>query len=231
MRTTNPIRSVLVLAHHEGDHVGLVGDAFASRGIEVASEMVNDAWRRDACAEHDAVVVLGSTNAVYDEHIYDPWFRREQAVLRDAHDRGKKILGICFGAQTLCVLFGGQVSRAAEPEIGWYDVAVPGGEFPSGPWFEYHYDSCQLPNDARVLASTPRAVQAFEVRGHLGVQFHPEVDHAQLSDWFAADEAIRDGALDIDALLRTAREHADELATNADALVQYFLERDYEPAP
>ena len=43
---------------------------------------------------------------------------------------------------------------------------------------------------------------------HVGVQFHPEVDDAQLKEWLAADEDdTRDLGLDVEALLeQTARE-------------------------
>jgi len=80
----------------------------------------------------------------------------------------------------------GVVERSREPEIGWYEIeAVNGSRLSSGPWFEFHFDRCRLPDGAELWATSPRSIQAFRGGKEVGVQFHPEVDHVQLADWFA----------------------------------------------
>jgi GMP synthase-like glutamine amidotransferase len=67
-------------------------------------------------------------------------------------------------------------------------------------------------------------VQAFCVGTNVGVQFHPEIDHLQLADWFASgvDEA-REFGVDVDALLeQTARETPAARVRTA-ALVDLFF--------
>ena len=56
------------------------------------------------------------------------------------------MLGICFGAQALCVALGGEVVPAPAIELGWteLDAAVAEG-VPEGPWFEFHSDQCLPP--------------------------------------------------------------------------------------
>ena len=132
-------------------------------------------------------MILGSNSAAYDEHVQRQWFNRELTLMGEAVMNGVPIFGICFGAQALCIVNGGEVVKAAESEIGWYDIdVVEGCAIPTGPWFEYHSDQCIVSDDTTVLASSPRAVQAFSFGRNLGVQFHPEIDDEQLARWFAS---------------------------------------------
>jgi len=139
---------------------------------------------------YDVLVILGSSSSVNDPDVHSAWFGRELQLLEEAVRRELPILGICFGAQALCRVFGGTVERADVPEIGWYEVEssndAPLGR---GPWFEFHFDRCVLPPSAQLWARTEHAVQAFSVGRNLGVQFHPEIDDAQLRDWFSADQS------------------------------------------
>ncbi len=87
-----------------------------------------------------------------------PYLLRVRQLMRDSVDRGIPTLGICLGAQLL----------------------APGDQF-----FQWHEDTFGLPAGATLLA-TGRAVptQAYRVGGcGWGVQFHPEVDAAELAAW------------------------------------------------
>jgi GMP synthase-like glutamine amidotransferase len=79
------------------------------------------------------------------------------------------------------------VGPAARKEIGWTTIdTVDPGLIPAGPWLEFHGDRCYPPPQARLLARNEMGAQAFAVGRHLAVQFHPEVDRAQLSGWLDA---------------------------------------------
>jgi len=140
------------------------------------------------------------------------------AILRKAHESGVPVLGICFGAQALCMVFGGQVVAADEKEVGWKMVeSVDPAQIPAGPWLLFHGDRCLPPPEATIMASNDVGVQAFSIGRHLAVQFHPEVDGVQLGGWLAAggrDEAMAAGT-DPDAFL--ARTVAEEPAARARA--------------
>ncbi|HET9088854.1 MAG TPA: hypothetical protein VFN54_00980 [Acidimicrobiales bacterium] len=216
---------VLCVRHHVEDSPGLIGEAFAERGHDVDVVMLDALSPTPRVTGYDFLVILGSKHAVYDEAIEAAWFGRELDLLDEADATGVAVLGICFGAQALCRHHGGVVTRADEPEIGWYEVDVVAGvDLPSGPWFEYHYDHCTLPARAQVWASTPRAVQAFAVGADVGVQFHPEIEEVQLARWFeAGDDEPRDFDLDPAALLAETARETPAARLRAAQLVDLFL--------
>ncbi|MHB8517642.1 MAG: type 1 glutamine amidotransferase [Acidimicrobiales bacterium] len=217
----------LVLRHHDEDRPGLVGEAFEARGYDVDLVMMNETSVTPSLEGYDALIILGSKCAVYDQEVEAAWFHRELDLIGDAVERLLPILGICFGAQALCRYYGGDVRRAPDGEIGWFEINVVADvELPSGPWFEFHFDNCSLPPSAELWATSPRAVQAFAIGHNVGVQFHPEIDEAQLKEWLAADEdETRDLGLDLETLLSETARETPAARVRAQALVDLFLRR------
>ena len=204
----------------------MVGEALESRGLSLEVLMMDEHTATPSLEGVDLLIILGSKHSVYDPAIEEAWFGRELEVLADAERRGVPVFGICFGAQALCRYFGGVVGLSEHPEVGWFDVEVVANSGVSaGPWFEYHFDACTLPASAEVWATSPRAVQAFAIGRNVGVQFHPEIDEHQLSDWMKAggdDDARQLGLDPIELLARTARETSAARA-RVDALVELVL--------
>ncbi len=217
---------VLVLRHHEEDHAGLIGDALLARGYELDVVMMNEETPTPSVQGYDVLLILGSSSAVYDHEVEQAWFGRELGVIAEAGERGVAVLGICFGAQALCLFHGGQVTPSPEPEIGWYVVdAQPGIGLESGPWFEFHFDRMELPAGATLWATSARAVQAFAVGRNVGVQFHPEIDDEQLRDWLAsAADSAREFGHDIEELLAQTAREVPEARRRASRLVALFLD-------
>ena len=198
---------VLVVRHHDVDSAGFIAEAFRAHGAELDVRLFPDEGPLPGPDGFDHVVVLGAIPSVNDGH---QWFAAELSWLRTADAAGVPILGICFGGQALCVLAGGTVERAPRQEIGWTQVeSVAPGLVPPGPWLEFHYDRCLVPDTARVLAANDLCVQAFAVGRHLAVQFHPEVDGPQLKRWLdnGGDVEVTRIGLDPDEFLaQTIRE-------------------------
>jgi GMP synthase-like glutamine amidotransferase len=216
---------VIVVRHHRMDEVGFVGGAFEARGAELSTHLFPREGSLPSLEGVGHVVVLGAAWSVYEDRIAD-WIGTELDWLRAADAAGIPVLGICFGAQALTVALGGQVEAAPRSEIGWVTVqtAAPHVIEP-GPWLEFHGDRCLPPPGARVLASNDVCVQAYSIGPHLAVQFHPEVDGAQVGRWLTDGgraEAERAG-IDPDQLL--AETHAAEPAAahRADRLVAAAL--------
>ena len=178
---------VTVVRHHEEDSAGFIGDAFASRGADLAVHMFPKEGALPEPAGLDHVVVLGATFSVYSGGPNADWIAEELAWLRQADEAGVPVFGICFGAQLLAAGFGGRVGPASRTEIGWTVVDTDDPALiPAGPWLEFHSDQCYPPPQARLLARNALGVQAFALGRHLAVQFHPEIDEAQLRGWLDA---------------------------------------------
>ena len=175
---------VTVIGHHDIDSAGFIGDAFEAQGAELTVHLLPDDGPLPALDGVDHVLVLGAESSVNDPH---PWIAEELAWLRAADAAGVPVFGICFGAQAICAAFGGQVEAIGGLEVGWRLVESAEPEvIPAGPWLEFHGDRCLLPPAATVLARNDVCVQAFRLGRHLAVQFHPEVDGAQLKRWLDA---------------------------------------------
>lgn len=69
----------------------------------------------------DLLVVMGGPMSVHDEAQY-PWLVAEKRLIRAALDAGKKVLGICLGAQLLAQALGAAVRPGRQAEIGWWPL-------------------------------------------------------------------------------------------------------------
>ncbi|MCD4818521.1 MAG: gamma-glutamyl-gamma-aminobutyrate hydrolase family protein [Candidatus Cloacimonetes bacterium] len=98
--------------------------------------------------------------------------------------KGKSILGICYGHQMLAKALYGESAcrRTKKPEFGWKNIEiVPNPLFVGirNPIFmESHYDEvCNLDNDFQIIAKNDDCeIQAFQYKNLpiWGIQFHPE---------------------------------------------------------
>jgi GMP synthase-like glutamine amidotransferase len=212
---------VIVVRYHAIDDAGFIADAFAARGAELSVHLYPKGGPLPPLDGVDHVVILGAVWSVYEDSI-SGWIGAQLDWIRAADAAGIPVLGICFGAQALTAALGGQVERAPRMEIGWTMVeTLDPGLVEEGPWLEFHGDLCVPPPEARLLARNDLCVQAFSIGPHLAVQFHPEVDAAQVSRWLsdgARAEAERAGQ-DPDKLVAQTEAEEQRAAQRADRLV------------
>jgi GMP synthase-like glutamine amidotransferase len=226
---------LLVIAHDHVSPTGPVGERFVEHGYDVDTHLVVDEAHHHAPTvttafpdptAYDAVVAMGAPWSTYDDALVGSWVDPELDLLRAADAAGVPVLGICFGGQLLATAHGGSVARSSTPEIGWTEVAsdVP-ATVPSGPWFEWHYDTWTLPPGALELARNAAASQAFTLRANLAVQFHPELTSVMLEGWLANGGAAAATAYghDLDVLLAETRGADERSRARAHALVDGFL--------
>ncbi len=217
---------VAVIRHHDIDGAGFIADAFAARGAELAVYLFPAEGKLPPPDGVDHVVVLGAAWSVYGDDAAELGVGEELSWLRAVDAAGVPVLGICFGAQALAAALGGRVERAPRPEIGWRSVeSLRPDLIEPGPWLEFHSDRCELPDGAQLLARTEVCAQAFTVGKHLAVQFHPEVDAAQVRRWLnagGAAEALAVGQ-DPDQLAAQTEAEEEEAARRADRLVAAAL--------
>src|ERR1700739_1553088 len=216
---------VIVVRHHAIDDAGFIADAFRARGAELVVHQFPKGGPLPALNGVDHVVVLGAVWSVYEERISD-WIGAELDWLRAADAAGIPVLGICFGAQALTKALGGEVEAAPRSEVGWTIVETLAPELiEPGPWLEFHHDRCLPPPDARLLARNELCAQAFTIGPHLAVQFHPEVDAAQVTRWLAdGGKAEAEAAgQDPDKLIAQSEAEEQQAALRADRLVAAAL--------
>jgi GMP synthase-like glutamine amidotransferase len=180
----------LVLQHDLDTGPGFIGSWLSDRAIDADVVLVPERDALPDLASYTLVVSLGSEHSAAEDL---GWLLAEASLLREAHEAGIPLLGVCFGAQLLARALGGRVNREAVCEVGWRTVRtrVP-ALVEEGPWLQWHFDTLEPPAQAEVLADSDAGVEAFAWERSLGVQFHPEVTTEIVADWTRANDAKLD---------------------------------------
>ena len=219
--------------HHDPNSLpGLVGEVLDERGLRAVTHQVCGTPGSPTGSPDfpdptgfDLVVVYGSRWSVDDPDAAH-WVEPELEMLRAADAAAVPVLGLCFGGQLLSAAHGGDVERAPQPEVGWFEVepepAQPQVE--RGPWLQWHFDRFTVPEGAELLASSAVGPQAFRLRRNLALQFHPEVDRAVIEAWFVDDvDQSAELGLDPGDLLAETDRQRDAAHARAARLVDTFL--------
>lgn len=214
----------LVVKPHRLSATGFVGERFRRRGVELIDHVASEVGAPPALDGFAAVIVMGAPWSVYGTEV-EPWIDEVLELVREADRKGLSVLGVCFGAQSLAAAFGADVRRG-ETELGWNEVStIDPSLIPAGPWFMWHSDTFDLPPGAQEVARTDTGPQAFALRRHLGVQFHPEADARVVHAWMRHDDSdFRNAGLSIDRVLVETRERQSEARLRAGRLVDGFLD-------
>ena len=174
------------LQHVSFETPGLLIDLIREKGHSLRTTALYLEEPLPSVADFDALIIMGGPMSIHDEDVY-PWLRAEKELIAAAIREGKKVLGICLGAQLIAAVLGARVFPTPQKEIGFWPVqwteaaASPRGKEAGAPggslFFHWHGETFDLPVGAVLLASSPACVnQAFRLGDKvLGIQFHPEV--------------------------------------------------------
>lgn len=206
--------------HVPFEGLGLIEPWLRARGHEVT---VTRWWAGEVApgvAACDWLIVMGGPMNVYQHRDY-AWLLAEKAVIAAACSAGKRVLGVCLGAQLIADVLGGKVMQNPEREIGWWPVqaatearsGVAGGRyvFPAElAVLHWHGDTFTLPPGATRLAGSEACAQQAFAWGErvLGLQFHLEMGGAAVAEiatvcvdelaaggrWVQSAETIKAGA-------------------------------------
>lgn len=216
---------MLFIQHQDDCPPGYVGERASQRGLSVeVLRAGRDPW--PGVSGYDLVVPLGSSHSAYDTSV--PYLAEEARLIREAVDAGVPVLGICFGAQLLARVLGGDVSPMPEdPEIGWLPVSTADPALiDRGPWLFWHFDAMTVPPGADKIASTAWGTQAFSYGPHIGVQFHPEATPQSVSSWARAyHPALAQLGIKADDLIAETRWREDSARTRGHVLLDRVLDR------
>ena len=155
----------------------------------------------DGLDSYSHILITGSTASVLDD---TDWMQTEVELIQNAVNKGKVILGSCFGHQMIArSLFGlDAVRRREKPEIGWPDIHILASDSLLGEagcainGFVFHFDEvCKVPEkNATVIARSSECdILAFKLKDRpvWGIQPHFEmgiVEGLQLIDRVPGDE-------------------------------------------
>jgi len=190
--------TVLIVQHVDAEGPGLIECCLKQERIPHQILNLQKATRLPKLDGLSHIVLLGGPMNVYEEARY-PFLRDEDLFIKEAIQRGKRILGICLGAQLIAKALGAQVSKASVEEIGWYDVRLTeiGSqdflflEFPNTfSVFQWHEDTFEVPRAASlIVTSTSVPNQAFRYgENAYGLQFHLEVTEGMIREWMKTYE-------------------------------------------
>jgi GMP synthase-like glutamine amidotransferase len=133
----------------------------------------------------DLLILMGGPMNVDETDTYD-WLADEKKFILDSIKKGKKIIGVCLGAQLIASCLNAKVKKNEFKEIGWFPVfktpeaadhQIFSGLPDSFMTFHWHGDTFQIPqNCIRLAASAACSNQAFVYKDKVvGLQFHSEV--------------------------------------------------------
>jgi len=126
--------------------------------------------------------------SVYNKEV--DWVPKEATLIEKALQKGVPLIGICFGAQHIAKILGGQVYKLPKPVLQLSTVRMTdaGKQHPVFDGVPSHFraislhqDHFTLPASCEVLAQTSAHISAYCHENVIGFQFHPELTALHLS--------------------------------------------------
>jgi GMP synthase (glutamine-hydrolysing) len=182
-------KDLSMLKIHYFQHVSFEGLGSIATWAQGAGHQIN--VTRFYADEHpppvnliDWLIIMGGPMNIAEEGRY-PWLHEEKIFIKQAIDQGKRVLGICLGAQLIADVLGADIHPNPQREIGWFPV-YPTAEAEQSSIIDYlpgelevfhwHGDTFDIPKGAdHLLRSQACENQAFMLGDRvLGFQFHLE---------------------------------------------------------
>jgi GMP synthase-like glutamine amidotransferase len=224
--------NIAVLQHAPFEGPGEIAAWAADRGHAVH---IHHLYRGDALPALDAfdlLVVMGGEMNIYRYRDW-PWLQPEGAFIQSALASGKKVVGICLGAQLIADALGARVVQNAQIELGWLPIAWTAearAVFPGLPTtstvLHWHGDTFGLPPSATRLAVSDGCPQQgfFIKKKCLGLQFHMEVDPPLVKQFVDSQEEWPAGPYvqSAEALLAKASSHCAQNRPLLHGMLDHF---------
>lgn len=226
----------LALRNVSVESPGAFGEFLTRNGFTIDDVDLSKGEPCPATAEGYAVtLIMGGPMNVYEEEKF-PFLAAELRLLQDAIGKNRKVIGFCLGGQMIARALGAQVTKNPVKEIGWLPVTLTeeakrepllAGLPETLTVFQWHGDTFAIPKGAAHLAqSADCANQAFRHGNMLALQFHPEVEEADVRGWSDeyAGELLRErGARGKEQLGAETRRACPRMLKNRDVFYQNLL--------
>ncbi|MDB5255342.1 MAG: hypothetical protein JWM14_37 [Chitinophagaceae bacterium] len=173
------------LQHVPFEDLGALEQWVVKPGNRVTSTRLYEDIRLPFVDLFDVLIIMGGPMSVHDEDRHR-WLLAEKELIRKALDKGKKVIGICLGAQLIAEVLGASVSLNPVAEIGWFDVELSDealkqpvfqGFNKSITPFHWHGETFTLPAQAIAIGKSAACPsQGFLWNNQvLALQFHLEI--------------------------------------------------------
>ncbi|MBI4688248.1 MAG: type 1 glutamine amidotransferase [Nitrospirae bacterium] len=191
---------VLICKNIQSEGPGTIEDYLKSQKIPYKILELSKGERISDAESFDALIMMGGPMSVNDGI---PYVTEEEKLVRDFVTKGKKVLGVCLGAQIMAKALGERVYAGPQKEIGWYDIeltedglkdngmkrlalnSVDGGMSRKFKVFHWHGETFDIPKGGIRLASSELYPnQAFKYGDNAyAFQFHIEVSKEMVYSW------------------------------------------------
>lgn len=134
--------------------------------------------------DSDMLLIMGGPMGIFDYDEFS-WLKKEKDAIAMYLQSGRKVMGICLGAQLIADIMGAMVYPGKASEIGWMPISFHNDdELPASQIvMHWHGDTFDIPYEAKRIASseiTPN--QGFIVDNRvLALQFHIEMTETALA--------------------------------------------------
>tara|TARA_Y100001978_G_scaffold68176_1_gene61324 strand:- start:396 stop:1082 length:687 start_codon:yes stop_codon:yes gene_type:complete len=167
-------------------------DALSSQSLSISFYDIYNNDDFPLSEDNNPWIITGSEHSVYDNL---EWLNNLKYKLSEAINKGRPVLGVCFGHQLLADVIGGTV---AKNKLGWevgyapIELTSEGNDsllfnnFPNSFYAaQTHQDIVQdLPEECTILAKNNMGIQSFSYKDQIfGVQFHPEFNQEILDNY------------------------------------------------
>jgi GMP synthase-like glutamine amidotransferase len=197
--------SVLILKNIASEGPGTIEDFLRDAGMRYR---VVEMDREDLppTSGFDTLVIMGGPMSVNDDGVY-PYLRKEDELVKEFLEKGKKVFGVCLGAQVIAKALGARVYRGPGQEIGWHEIELVDGGVGdplmvrlalhprTGDFenrfkvFHWHGETFDIPEGAERLAKSGLYEnQAFRYGRHVyAFQFHIEARKDMVHEWLKGE--------------------------------------------
>jgi len=193
--------SVLILKNIPTEGPGTIEDFLLENNInytvvETSSEEL------PSVEKYDALIIMGGPMSVNETDTY-PYISREIELVREFISKGRKVFGICLGAQIIAKALGSKIYAGTGKEIGWYDIELQENGYKDPlitklathpragdlrkkfKVFHWHGETFDIPEGAlKIAKSELYPNQAFRYgKNAYAFQFHIEVTKEMIYEW------------------------------------------------
>lgn len=173
------------LQHVPFENLGILENWVNAPGNKVTSTRLYEETKLPFVDLFDVLIILGGPMSVHDEDRYR-WLIAEKQLVKKAIEKGKKVIGICLGAQLIAEAMGAHVSLNTSAEIGWFPIELSSEALNhscfqgfSNPLnaFHWHGEFFSIPEKALAIGKSEACANQGFIWGTqvLALQFHLEI--------------------------------------------------------